>query len=148
MIARIRERHPGITALAGDCQAVLDFADGHFDRILAVHVLEHLPDLPAAVRELHRLCDKKRGVLSIVIPCEGGLAYSIARRISAQRIFERRYGQPYRWFVEREHVNRPREIVEELTPYFRIEHRSFFPVPLPIETFNLCIGMTLRPAIR
>ena len=43
----------------------------------------------------------------VVIPCEGGLAYSLARRISAQRIFEKRYGMSYRFFIESEHINVP-----------------------------------------
>jgi ubiquinone/menaquinone biosynthesis C-methylase UbiE len=123
----------------------MDFEDGYFDRILAIHVLEHLPNLPAAVREMHRLCDKTRGVLSIVIPCEGSLAYSIARKISAQRVFEARYKQSYRWFIEREHINLPHEIFEELAPYFSQTSSSYFPIPVPLEFCNLCIGMTLTP---
>ena len=41
------------------------------------------------------------------------MAYSLARRVSAQRIFERRYQMSYDWFVASEHINVPREIVEE-----------------------------------
>jgi len=145
MVAEIRRRFPKVKAIEGDCQQRLDFSDGYFDRVLAIHVLEHLPNLPAAVRELHRLCDKKLGVLSIVIPCEGGLAYALARRISAQRIFEKRYKQPYCWLIEREHINRPNEIFEELFPYFSIKHSSFFPIPVKLEFCNLCIGATFRP---
>lgn len=145
MATELSRRHPDVETRVGDCQRHLDFPDGHFDRIVAVHVLEHLPDLPAAVRELRRVCDPRRGVLQIVIPCEGGLAYSLARRISAQRIFERRYKQPYRWFIEREHVNRPDEILEELRPSFAVTHRAFFPLPVPSIALNLCIGLTLRP---
>ena len=37
------------------------FADGFFDRSIAVHVLEHLPNLPAAIREVYRLLDRERG---------------------------------------------------------------------------------------
>jgi len=148
MVQRIKERFPEMTATVGDCQSTLDFSDGFFDRILAIHVLEHLPNLPAAIREAYRLCDKKSGVFSIVIPCEGSLAYSLARRISAQRIFEKRYKQPYRWFIEREHINKPNEILEEIAPYFRVVHRTFFPIPLPTIFFNLCIGMTLLPKSR
>ncbi|HEY8749338.1 MAG TPA: methyltransferase domain-containing protein [Tepidisphaeraceae bacterium] len=145
MTDALQARFPRIKAVTGDCQQRLDFPDAHFDRILAVHVLEHLPDLPAAIREMYRLCDKSTGVFSVVIPCEGSLAYTLARRISAQRIFEKRYNQSYRWFIEREHINLPHEILAELRPYFTIEQRSFFPIPLPIVAGNLVIGLTLRP---
>lgn len=141
----IAARFPHVHIINGDCQQRLDFPDGFFDRILAVHVLEHLPDLPAAIREMHRLCDKQNGVFSVVIPCEGSFAYGLARRISAQRIFQKRYKQPYRWFIEREHINRPAEIFEELDPFFTIQHRSFFPLPLPLLWCGLAIGMTLKP---
>lgn len=145
MTQTLRERFPWLTAVTADCQRRLDFPDGWFDRILAVHVLEHLPDLPAAIAEMYRLCDRERGVFTVVIPCEGSPAYSLARRISAQRVFERRYGQSYDWFIRREHINRPNEILTELDPYFTVERRSFFPIPLPIQWCNLVIGLTLRP---
>lgn len=86
-----------------------------------------------------------KDVFTVVIPCEGSLAYGVARRISAQRIFERRYGQPYDWFIRREHINRPEEILAELGPYFRIEHRAYFPLRVPSLLCNLCIGLALLP---
>jgi SAM-dependent methyltransferase len=151
MTAALQQRFPKIHAITGDCQQRLDFPDNYFDRVLAVHVLEHLPNLPDAVREMHRLCDKgsvrdkRSGTFSVVIPCEGSLAYTLARRISAQRIFEKRYNQSYRWFIEREHINKPHEILEELRPFFTVEHRSFFPLPVPLISCNLVIGLTLKP---
>jgi SAM-dependent methyltransferase len=148
MADRIKERFPEIQIYVGDCQTRLDFEDGYFDRILAIHVLEHLPNLPAAIAEMYRLCDKKSGVFSVVIPCEGGLAYTFGRRISAQRIFEKRYKQSYRWFIGREHLNKPQEILPELEKYFKVEHRGFFPLGVPLIFCNLCIGLTLRPKAR
>ena len=146
MSRQIKIRFPKVQAVTGDCQQRLDgFPDGYFDRILAIHVLEHLPNLPAAIREAYRLCNKKTGVFSVVIPCEGSPAYTLARRISAQRVFERRYKQSYQWFIGREHINRPHEIMEELKPYFATAQRSFFPLLLPATACNLCIGLTLRP---
>lgn len=144
MAERIRGRFPRVQVRVGDVQGRLDFPDAHFDRVVAIHVLEHLPDLPAAVRELRRLCTP-HATMGVVIPCEGSLATTVARRISAQRIYERRYARPYRLFIEREHINRPWEIVEELAPHFVTMHRGAFPVPLPIEWCNLFLGLTLRP---
>ncbi len=147
MVDHFRERFPGINVFVGDAQKPLNFPDGYFDRILAIHVLEHLCNLPTAICEMHRLCDKERGSLSIVIPCEGHMAYGLARRISAQRIFEKRYHQKYTWFIEREHINRPAEIFQELHSYFRIVHRSFYPLKIPFFFANLVIGITCRPRV-
>ena len=83
MAAEIKRRFPQVQTVIGNCQDKLDFPANYFDRIVAVHVLEHLPDLPAAIRQLYRLCDKERGVFQIVFPCEGSLAYSFCRRISS-----------------------------------------------------------------
>lgn len=149
MAAKIRERHPRAHAIVGDCQQRLDFPDGFFDRYIAVHVLEHLPNLPGAIAEAWRLLDKQSGQLLVVIPCEGAPTYSLARRVSAQRIFEKRYGTSYTPFIKREHINVPSEILAELHPYFSIERRRFFPLPfLPIVATNLVIGLALRPRER
>jgi SAM-dependent methyltransferase len=146
MVAEIRKRFPKVQAVMGDCQARLDFPDGHFDRYIAVHVLEHLPNLPACLREAHRLLDKQRGQMLVVIPCEGGLAYSFARKISAERVYNKHFEGGYGWLIAREHINRPHEILEELDPYFTVERKVFFPLPfLPFVFSNLCIGLSLKP---
>lgn len=144
MVQQLQAQYPNINAVLGDCQQRTEFPDGYFDRILAIHVLEHLPNLPAAVDEMHRVCNKS-GVFSVVIPCEGGLAYSMARRLSAQRVFEQRYKQPYKWFIEQEHINKPDEVINELMKRFKPIHREFFPFLVPSVELNLCIGLTLSP---
>ena len=66
--------------------------------------------------------------------------------ISAQLIFEQRYGIPYSTFIKREHLNVPAEILLELHPYFTIEAKTFFPLPfLPFVFNNLVIGLSLKP---
>ena len=146
MVAEIRKSFPHVKTVVGDCQKRFDFADDFFDRFIAVHVLEHLPNLPATIREAHRLLDKQRGQFLIVIPCEGSSTYSLARKISAERVYRKRYGGDYSWFYTREHINRPHEILAELHPYFTVEARSFFPLPfLPFVFNNLVIGLSLAP---
>lgn len=146
MADRIKENFPDIAVCVADCQAHIPFENHYFDRVIAIHVLEHLPNLPAAVKELYRLCQKD-GRLEIVIPCEGGGMYSFARTISAKRLFEKRYKQSYDWFIEREHVNQPHEILEELQKFFEIEKKSYFPFLIPSVNLNLCIGITLFPKV-
>jgi len=144
MADRIRERFPQVKTLTGDIQETLDFSDHYFDRVVAIHVLEHLPDLPAALKEIHRVLSPS-GRFDVVIPCEGGLAYTMARRISAQRIFERRYRMPYDWFVRSEHINMPDEIFGELRHHFHQDRSRYFPLRIPWVVANLVIGLRLSP---
>jgi len=146
MAAEIRRSFPKVRAITGDCQARLDFPDGHFDRYIAVHVLEHLPNLPACIAEAYRLLDKQRGQMLVVIPCEGSPAYSLARKISAERVYNRHFKGGYTWLISREHINRPHEVLAELDPYFVVREKVFFPLPfLPFVFNNLCIGLALSP---
>lgn len=146
MAAEIRREFPRVQTIVGDCQRRIDADDGYFDRVLAVHVLEHLPDLPRALAEAYRVINKERGQLLIVIPTEDSLAYGLARKISAERVYKKAFGGDYSWFYKREHINLPHEIAAELDPYFTVEKRSWFPLPfLPFLFCNLCIGIALRP---
>ncbi|HVZ73678.1 MAG TPA: methyltransferase domain-containing protein [Polyangia bacterium] len=145
MAAEIKRRFPNVQTIVGDCQKRMDFADGFFDRYLAIHVLEHLPDLPGAVREAWRLLNKQTGRMLVVIPTEGSLAYSLARKISAERVWKRHFDAPYAEFYKREHINLPHEILAELDPYFTVAARSFFPLGVPIVACNLVIGLELVP---
>ena len=82
----------------------------------------------------------------VVIPCEGGAAYSFARKISAERLYNRHFKGGYGWFISREHLNRPHEILAELDLYFTVEKKVLFPLPfLPFVFCNLCVGLVLKP---
>ncbi len=148
MASEIKRRFPNVNTLVGDCQQRLDFPDGYFDRYIAIHVLEHLPDLPATIREAWRLLDKHRGRMLVVIPTEGSPAYGLARSLSAARLWKRHFTVPYAEFYKREHINLVPEILEELHPYFTIETRRFFPLGVPFWFCNLYIGLVLRPRMQ
>jgi SAM-dependent methyltransferase len=140
MAEDLRQLFPNVNVVVGDCQDELPFEDGFFDRVLAIHVLEHLPRLPDAVAQVARML-KPGGTFAVVLPCDPGLAYEVARKISAERIFRRRYKQSYDWFIRREHINSPSEIISVLERHFTIRERSFFPFRVPIKDINLCIGL-------
>jgi hypothetical protein len=84
----------------------------------------------------------------VVIPTEGSLAYSLARKLSAERVWYRHFTAPYEEFYTREHINLPPELLAEFAAAgFVTERRRFFPLPfLPLVTPNLCIGLVLRPS--
>jgi SAM-dependent methyltransferase len=137
----IRERVPAVSTHVGDIEAGLDVEPASFDRVIALHVLEHLRNLPAALDEVHRVL-KPGGVFEIVIPCEGGLGYAMGRRVTSQRIFEKRYHTPYGWYIKTEHFNVPREIIDELDARFTRARRSWWPLKVPGVHLNLCLGLT------
>jgi SAM-dependent methyltransferase len=139
----IEERHPYVSTLVGDAEEALPFDDASFDRVIAIHVLEHLRNLPAALQEVRRVL-RPGGAFAIVIPCEGGLAYGVGRRFTSQRIFEKRYHTSYDWYIRTEHFNVPAEIVAELDQRFEPEHRTFFPTKVPSVHLNVCMGLTYR----
>ena len=139
----LKKEHPDINAVHGDAEKKLAFENNFFDRIIAIHVLEHLPNLPITIQESARVL-KQTGLFQVVIPCEGSLAYSLARKISAERIFKKKYKMDYDWFIKSEHINKPDEIFKELSKFFIIKKKYYFPIPLPFEFCNLCIGMNLE----
>ena len=143
MAQELRRKYPSVTVVTGDCQKRIPYDDDYFDRVVVIHVLEHLPDLPAAISEVHRVL-KWNGVFSVVLPCDPGLAYECARKISAERIFKARYKLPYRWFARREHINSPAEILNVIGKRFDIFDKVYFPLLVPLVNLNLCIGLTAR----
>lgn len=143
MAKEISRNYSTVNVVVADCQISLPFEDLFFDRIMAINVLEHLDNLPACLKEVNRVL-KKDGDFFCVIPCENGFLYNIARKISAEKIFKKRYKQSYDWFVASEHLNLPNEIINELSNYFKIINIKFFPLSLKSINLNLVIGITLK----
>jgi SAM-dependent methyltransferase len=143
MAERITARFPSVSVIVGDVQARIPAAEASFDRVVAVHVLEHLPNLPAALAEVRRVM-KPNGRFSIVLPCEGGALYELARTISSRRLFEKRYRTSYDWFIRSEHVNTFDEIVVELRQAFHVTDMHYWPFRLPHVHANVVVGVTCR----
>jgi SAM-dependent methyltransferase len=143
MAAVIAEARPGISTHVGDVEAGLDVPDASFDRVIAIHVLEHLRNLPPALDEVRRVL-KPGGIFEIVIPCEGGLGYALGRRATSQRVFEKRYNMSYDWYIRSEHFNVPREVMAELDARFVRQRSSWWPLKVPSVHLNLCLGLTYR----
>jgi SAM-dependent methyltransferase len=134
---------PPAHVLCGSIEERVPLPDGSFDRIIAIHVLEHLRDLPRAIDEVMRLL-RPGGVFDVVLPTEGGLAYEIARKISAERMFRQRFHSDYTPIIRSEHVNTFDEVRTLLVGAFNVESSRYFPGVLPGAELNVCAGFRLR----
>ncbi len=139
---QLRKDYGTEKVVCADIHQQVSFKNASFDRIIAIHVLEHLTNLPKALAEISRLM-KPDGVFDVVIPCEGGLLYSFARKISAQRFFEKKFRMPYKPIIQNEHVNTGHEVLEALKHFFDVQKTTYFPAMIPILNSNLCIGLRL-----
>jgi len=142
-----KARWPHAKVTLGDCQEHINYPDGYFDRVIAIHVLEHLYNLPAALKESYRLLNKDYGQLLVVLPCEGGFGYSLGRKLTTERMFVKRYNMPYKWSIEAEHPNTAEEVIHEIKKSFSIERQAWYPMLVPSIDLNLCIGLALKPRI-
>ncbi|RME15483.1 MAG: class I SAM-dependent methyltransferase [Bdellovibrio sp.] len=140
----LRQKYPHLNVVHGDIQKKTPFEDHFFDRIIAIHVLEHLPDLPRALDEVARIL-RPEGVLDIVLPCEGGWAYELARKLSSERMFKKKFKMEYRPIIKSEHVNTLPEILFALREKgWQVERSKYFPLKIPLWSFNLCLGGRLK----
>jgi len=143
VLNEVKKKYKNIKILNFDIQKKMPFNNDYFDRINAIHILEHLSDLPSCIDEIHRLI-KKDGLFQVVIPCDPGFFYQICRNISAKRIFEKKYKKNYDDFIKREHINSPQEIINIIEEKFKNVDRKFFPLSIPLIDINLCIGLSFK----
>ena len=62
----------------------LPFADSSFDRTIATCLLHHVDDPLKSLEEIRRVT-KEQGTISILIPCDPGLAYRMAKHFGVSR---------------------------------------------------------------
>lgn len=114
----------------------LSFADESFDRVVAAHVLEHLPNPHRVVREWMRVL-KPGGLLSLVLPCDPGLAWRLGRAMGARGKFVKA-GIEYDYWMAREHINAINNLVAFVRYYFKGRVKELWrPMVVPSMDLNL-----------
>lgn len=142
-IGRLKKRYddPRIRFYTADAMR-LDAADDSFDRLIAVHVLEHLPHPHEALKEWTRVL-RDDGVLSIVLPTEGGLWWNIGRHLTTRRSYGR-LGFDYDYIQAREHVSACYRLVAILRHYFPQMREVWSPLHVPVTHLNLLFVTNIR----
>jgi phosphatidylethanolamine/phosphatidyl-N-methylethanolamine N-methyltransferase len=112
----------------------LPFADDSFDRLIATHVLEHIPSPHLAIREWVRVI-KPGGVLSLILPCDPGMAWRAGRYLGPRKKAELA-GLPYDYYMAREHVNSIYSLHQILSYHFTKREVTWWPFRVPIPDLN------------
>jgi len=115
----------------------LPFRDNSIPAITALNILEHISPLRDYLKEIKRVL-KPEGQLIVQIPTEGFL-YRVGRQYLTRPIAERITGKSYSEFLEVEHVNTCRYILEELSKVFRLRKLIGIPFHLPVSELNLLL---------
>lgn len=143
---QIRKVVPAERVFNQDAGDRLPVPDRSFDAVVAIHLLEHLRNLPITLKEIRRVL-KPEGYFFAVIPCEGSPLYSLGRRFSSARRFRQKFGDGFREIMRWEHVNTAWEVVEELKKEFRLVKRRMYPFNFaPFGLWgNLLAGLQCKP---
>jgi ubiquinone/menaquinone biosynthesis C-methylase UbiE len=105
----VRERYPRVTFQEGNIES-LPFADDSFDTVVCTHTLEHVQNLPAAMRELRRIAKQ---CLIIVVPRQRPYKHSFDLHI---------HFFPYSWSLQSQFGYREGSQVELLGDWFYVEN--------------------------
>jgi len=113
----------------------LPFANDSFDRLIATHVLEHIVNPHQALDEWVRVV-KPGGVISLILPCDPGLAWRFGRNLGPRKAGEAA-GLPYDYYMAREHVNSIFGLKQILRFHFPNRQETWWPMRVPFPDLNL-----------
>lgn len=115
--------------------AHLSYADGAFDRLIATHVLEHMPNPVAVLQEWNRVV-RPGGLISIVLPCDPGFAWRMGRHFGPRK-HSTRLGLPYDYLQAAEHINSIFNLVVFIRHHFDDVAELWYPARIPSADVNL-----------
>ena len=120
----------------------LPYEAGSVDRLIAAHVLEHLPEPHRALKEWRRVV-RPGGVVSILIPTDPGFAWRMGRHFGPRRQALAR-GVPYDYVMAREHVNACVNLLALIRHYYAERSEHWWPFRLPSVDLNLFVAIHAR----
>jgi SAM-dependent methyltransferase len=120
----------------------LTYEDGRFDRLIATHVLEHIPDPVSVLREWNRVV-RPGGLISIVLPCDPGFLWRFGRHFGPRRN-ARKVGLPYDYVQAADHVNSIFNLVVFIRHHFEDVRERWYPARVAVPDVNLFYVCHLR----
>lgn len=126
-----------------DADPSLSQINAKYTRVIASHVLEHVPDPEAAIiKWLSLLTDD--GVLSVAIPCDPGWLWRLGQIVSFRSLREQVTFEEYDLLMSREHVNSAQRILKILRYYSSKCSVRWFPTLIPVVDLNLICVINIR----
>jgi ubiquinone/menaquinone biosynthesis C-methylase UbiE len=129
-----RELAAGVELMKLD-GSILPFDDNCFDRLIATHVLEHVPFPHLAIQEWVRVV-KPGGVISLILPCDPGWLWRFGRNLGPRKQAEKA-GLPYDYYMAREHINSIFNLGTLLNYHFPKRQVTWWPLRVPLPDLNL-----------
>jgi ubiquinone/menaquinone biosynthesis C-methylase UbiE len=120
-----KQQHPESKLLALNAEN-LPIKSNSIDHILSIYMLEHIPDLEASLREIHRVL-KSTGNVYIALPAEGGFLYKLGRELTTKRYIEKKFDIDYDAVIKTHHLHNYPEIAEMIMRQFIIKRMSYLP---------------------
>lgn len=123
----------------------LPIADGVVNAFVTLHTLEHIYHLAEAFEEIIRIL-VPTGSHYFVIPCEGGVPFSLGRAFVTGPNLMRKYKLDINMVMSREHINDAPRVLKFLNMYFSSLEYRFWPIPfLPFLNTNVMIWGQCKP---
>jgi len=120
----------------------LAYEDNSFDRLIATHVLEHLPDPVSVLKEWNRVV-RPGGMISIVLPCDPGMMWRAGRYLGPRRRCEK-IGIAYDYMQAVEHINSIYNLEVLLRYHFDDISELWYPLRVPVPDLNLFYICNIR----
>ncbi|MCU0832478.1 MAG: class I SAM-dependent methyltransferase [Rhizobiaceae bacterium] len=114
----------------------LTHGDNSVDRLIASHVLEHLPEPHKVLREWSRVV-KPGGIISIALPCDPGFLWRFGRNFGPRRNNLANGNTHYDYWMAREHVNAIQNLWTMIDYYFPERREAWFPAMVKSFDMNL-----------
>lgn len=122
----------------------LTFPNDVFDRTISTCLLHHVRDLEEALVEMRRVT-KNGGIVSILLPCDPGILYRLAKAIGPNRKWKKQGITQYPWrFHYKQHINHFPGIMAAIGSTFEPDHYKVKYWPFVIKSWNLNLFATIQ----
>jgi phosphatidylethanolamine/phosphatidyl-N-methylethanolamine N-methyltransferase len=121
----------------------LPFSDNEFDRTLSTCLLHHVGNPLIALNEIRRVT-KVGGIISLLIPCDPGLAYRIAKKIGVSKKWKVNGISSPEFFHYSQHRNHYPGLNSFINEVFKKDIVLKKNWPFPLNSWNLNLFSTFQ----